>query len=730
MGIATHLGGMRVLIGLVMACCALDFAGVAAHAEAQAEPAIQNPLDEGAVLLQADEASFDPKTGQYITRGHVEATYGQRTLLADEIIYDQRAGTIVASGNVAILEQTGEVIYADRVELDGELKDGIIETMGVLLAENTRLAAAKVTRQGGVSHLERAVYSPCKVCKETGDTVPLWQIKALRVTHDKDGQSISYRHAYLEFAGVPIFYTPYFSHADPTVPRKSGFLVPNIGNSTDLGNYIEVPYHWVLAPNYDITLSPLLLSEESPVMKAEFRMRTNRGEFIFDGSVTQPDRRDELGLTIGGTENRNHLFGEGLFNINETWDWGFDVGLTSDDTYLKRYDISQEDELSNRLFVDGRDGRNHGSVEGIYFVGLRLKDIQGVTPLVLPNANFEYYFKQPVLGGTLSVTGNALALHRSDGTDMQRLSFEPSWNRSLATKSGHLFRLFGTVRTDLYHASDLLESQTAITDKDEETVARVIPTVGADWHFPLVRQKNGLVQLIEPIAQLAISPYGSNPEEIPNEDSLSFEFDDTNLFSANKFPGLDRHEDGVRLNLGFRAQLIGYGAGENSFMFGQSFRLKDSDLFDPSTGLGEKSSDYVGKTVLSPLPLIDLTHRFRLDKDDLSFRRNEVDLGVGTEDYSLKVGYLRLAAELSESGLEEREELNAETQLKITDNWSFRASGRRNLVEDEMVRAQASFVYEDECTNFEIAIRRRFTRFRDIEPATSIFFRVRLKTLG
>lgn len=730
MGIATHLGGLKIFAGLAIVGCALHFSAIPAFGESQADPISQNPLDQGAVLLQADEASFDPEVGQYIAKGHVEATYGRRTLLADEIIYDQKAGTIVASGNVSILEQSGEVIYAERVELDGELKDGIIETMGVLLAENTRLAAAKVTRQGNVLHLERAVYSPCKVCKETGDTVPLWQIKALKVTHDKDGQSITYRHAYLEFGGVPIFYTPYFSHADPTVPRKSGFLVPSIGNSTDLGNYIEVPYHWVLAPNYDVTLSPLLLSEEAPVMKAEFRMRTKRGQFVFGGSVTQPDRRDETGLNVGGKENRNHLFGNGLFVINETWDWGFDVGLTSDDTYLKRYDISQEDELTNRLFVAGRDGRNFGSVEGIYFVGLRLKDIQGVTPLVLPNANFEYYFDRAVLGGTVSVTGNALALHRSNGTDMQRLSFEPSWSRSIATKNGHLYRLFGTVRADLYHASDLLESLTAITDQDEETVARVIPTLGLDWHYPLVRQRGGITQLIEPIAQLAISPYGSNPEEIPNEDSLSFEFDDTNLFRSNKFPGLDRHEDGVRLNLGFRAQLIGFGAGENSIMFGQSFRLRDSDLFDPSTGLGEKSSDYVGKIVLSPLPMFDLTHRFRLDKDDLSFRRNEVDLGFGSEDYSLKVGYLRLAAELSESGLEEREELNVETQLKIRGNWSFRASGRRNLVEDEMVRAQASFVYEDECTDFEIAIRRRFTRFRDIEPATSIFFRIRLKTLG
>jgi LPS-assembly protein len=690
----------------------------------------ENALDQGAVLLQADEASFDPTLGHYITRGNVEATYGGRTLLADELIYDPEANTIVASGHVSIQDDNGGVMFADRVELDGELKDGIIETMGVLLDQNTRLAAAHVERQGDISYLERAVYSPCEVCKETGDTVPFWQIKALRVTHNKTSQSISYRHAYLEVRGIPIFYTPYFSHADPTVPRKSGFLVPSIGNSSDLGNFAEIPYHWVLAPNYDVTLAPLLLSEEAPVMKAEFRMRTQRGEFSFDGSITQPSKRDEFGDTVDGTENRNHLFGLGRFDFVGDWVWGFDVGLTSDDTYLKRYSISEEDELTNRLFASKAEERNFTSIEGLYFVGLRQKDIQGGTPVVLPNANFEYYLDRPVFGGTVSIVGNGLSLFRSEGTDMQRLSIEPNWTRSISTKGGHLIRMFGHVRADVYHMTDLLDSTTAVSDENEDFAARVIPTLGIDWHYPIARMSGKSIQIIEPIAQLAISPYGGNPEEIPNEDSLSFEFDDTNLFSDNKFPGLDRLEDGVRINVGLRASLVGVGSGENSIMIGQSFRLKESDLFDPTTGLGELSSDYVGRLVISPISLFSLTHRFRLDKDDLSFRRNEVDLSLGTPDYSLNVGYLRLGAELSESGLEEREELNAESHLKLTRNWAFEASGRRNIVDDEMVRAQASFVYRDECTEFEIAIRRRFTRFRDIEPATSIFFRVRLTTLG
>ncbi len=689
-----------------------------------------NPLDNGAILLQADEAVFDPETGQYIAQGNVEATYGSRTLLAERVAYDQSTGQVIASGGVTIIEETGVTLSASRVELDGALKDGFVESLGLLLAENTRLAALSAERRGDVTHLNRAVYSPCEVCKEEGKREPLWQIKAMRVTHDKGQQIISYRHAVLEVRGVPIFYTPYFSHADPTVPRKSGFLVPEAGNSSDLGNFVEIPYHWVLAPNYDVTLSPLYLSEEQPVMKAEFRMRTKRGIFKFDGSITNPDERDETGTLTGGREIRNHLFGDGRFDLNKFWRWGFDAALTSDGTYLKRYNISEEDELTNRLFLTGTDGRSHMTVESFYFVGLRQTDAQGLTPLILPNANATYYFDDPVFGGTMSIASNALALLRNDGTDVQRVSITPTWDRRIKTPGGHLLDLKGTLRTDFYHVNDLRLSETAMSAKDEDFTARFLPTVSATWHYPLARNGWGGLQIIEPIAQIALSPIGGNPEEVPNEDSLSFEFDETNLFSPNRFPGLDRFEDGVRFNIGVRAALVDFGAGENSLMFGQSFRARESDIFDPASGLGENASDYVGRIAFSPNSFLRLTHRFRLDKDNFEFQRNEVDLDLGNDDYSLNLGYLRLAEQLTELDLGEREEFDFETDLKIRGNWSFHASGRRNLVENEMVRAQAAFVYEDECTAFEIAVRRRFTRDRDIEPATSIFFRVRLKSLG
>ncbi len=577
-----------------------------------------NPLDNGAILLRADEASYDPAKKLYSAVGRVEVTYDQKTLIADELTYSEETGIVSARGNIILIDETGDTLYADFIELDGTLRTGVIEGLNLVMAEQVKLAAARATRkENDVTELEQAIYSPCKVCKETGDLVPLWQIKALHVEHDKNRQVIRYKGAYLEVGGVPVFYLPYFTHADPSVKRKSGFLVPRIGNSSDLGNFAEIPYYWALADNYDVTLTPMILTEETSVMKAEFRMRTKTGEFKFDGSVTQANQRDELGNEISGKQTRNHLFGTGRFQASPEWEWGFDVGLTGDDTYLKKYDISFEDELTNRVFLEGRSKRNFAQVEAYYFRGLRAEDDPGTTPIILPNATFEYFHDQKILGGQLSFSGNFLALHRTEGTDVERLTYEAGWNRRHNTPGGHLFEAFADLRADIYHLNDLQDSPTVNTTKNEDWVTRLLPTIGMEWRYPLVKQgKNGTTQYIEPIAQLILSPLGGNPDQIPNEDSLSFEFDHTNLFTANRFTGRDRWDDGTRINLGAKVALFGRGARENSLFLGQSFRLQDTRLFGSASGLDGTRSDYVGRLTLEPWSFLKLDHRFRFDRDN------------------------------------------------------------------------------------------------------------------
>lgn len=681
------------------------------------DPAPQKPAE---VLIRADKLSYDTNSSVVSAEGNVEVTYGQRTLLADKLSYNQETHIVIAEGNATLREANGTTLTGNRIEITDDMRDGIIESLNVVVAGRGRLAAAKATRSdGNVMTLEKAVYTTCKPCKDEPDKAPTWQIKAFRIVYNQEKARVEYEDAFFEVFGVPVIYLPYFSHSDPEAPRQSGFLVPSVGHSSDIGYFAEVPYYFALDPSYDLLVAPMYTENDGPLLKAEWRERTEGGSYNLQVSGRWGKRRNNFGEEVGDESLQGHVFGAGKFDLDEVWRWGYTAEVTSNDTYLKRYDISSKDRLQNNLFIEGIDGRSYTAVNAWYFQGLRETDDPGTTPLVLPLAEIEYVPDETVLGGRFSLLGNALYLHRTEGQDTARLSATAAWKLPITTSGGHLLTMFANVRGDAYYVTD------SAPGADAETITRFLPWAGVEWRYPLVRTDWGWKQVIEPIVQVIGAPYGGNPDEIPNEDSGSFEFDETNLFSFNKFPGLDRWETGPRINAGVRAAAY-FDEGFVEAIIGESFRLHEDDSFTQESGLRGEQSDYVGRLTIQPTSSMRVVHRFRINQEDYSFERNEVYAeAADPEWYLLRAGYLLL--EPDPALPEQREEVNVLGSIRAIDNFWLRGSGRRDLADDQMIESKFGLAYEDDCAEFGVDFRRRFTRDRDIEPASSVLFTFRLK---
>jgi LPS-assembly protein len=189
-------------------------------------------------------------------------------LRADRVTYSEKTDTFSATGNVAIVEPNGDVIFGDRGEFTNQFKDGFIEGFRMLFMDNSRLAATGGRRVGGVvTTLGKGVFSPCDLCKDDPSRAPLWRIRAVRVIHDNVRKEVEYKDAFLEMFGVPIAYLPYFSHAGPSVNRRSGLLIPSYASSSDFGSTFQVPYFWAINPSEDLTLTPFIYSGEAPMLK-------------------------------------------------------------------------------------------------------------------------------------------------------------------------------------------------------------------------------------------------------------------------------------------------------------------------------------------------------------------------------------------------------------------------------------------------------------------------------
>ncbi len=685
-------------------------------------------------LISADQVTFDEKLNIVTASGNVEISQGDRVVKADAVSYNMNTNVVSATGNVALLEPTGDVVFAEYIELTKDLSEGFIRDIRVLLSDRSRLAAAQGQRSGGNrTVLNKAIFSPCNLCKDDPSKAPLWQLKANKVVHDQAEKEIRYYDARMEVFGIPVAYSPYLSHPDPTVKKKSGFLAPTFRNSDTLGVSAQVPYFWNIAPNQDLTFAPIITSEQGPVAAGEYRHLFTNGILDISGSATIADREDSNN-EVEENRFRGHIDAEGRFDIDETWRWGFDARRASDDTYQRVYDFGSDRTLTSRAFVEGFRGRNYAAVNSFAFQGLRESDKSDESPIILPLADYNFISEPLVADSVARLDANLLALTRPEGRDSRRASIIGGWDLPFTSPLGDSYKITAQVQADAYWVNGVDPDSDAV-NPDGSTfdgfTGRVFPQLAAEWRYPWIQTNESFSQVVEPIVQVIAGPNGSNPGEIPNEDSRDFEFDDTNLFSLNRFAGLDRVDSGSRVNYGFKWNLFqGSGSGSSEAFIGQSYALKENDEFSENSGLSDHFSDFVGRVRISPIEEIDLLYRFRVDDEDFEARRNELDLRVGPRLLNFGVNYLFLSDTNEVDEFDDREELTVRVNSQLSEYWSAFASHRRDLEEKSSLETRIGLTYQDECFLIEGIVERTFFNDRDLEPEDTFAVRFVFKHLG
>ena len=726
------------------------------------------------VLFEADEVVRFDENSPIIAQGNVRAYFGQRYLSADRLEYNPETDIVVAEGNVAITDENLETAFAGRVELTGDLRDGIAENFSALLKENARIAADTAIReQGARTRMSKAVYTSCNVCKQNGEgKTPTWRIKALRVTRDEERKVVKFRHAFFELKGVPIFYFPFVQGPDPSVERQSGFLTPLVGASSRLGFNFELPYYFAFSNHTDATFFPKYTSNDGVLWQGEFRHRGDSSYNVLSGGIidfdnTQPDDDGNIPEGIPGV--RWNVFGRGHRNFGNNWRLGYDIERVSDASFLNLYDVRRRGDLrqeldtsntrilrsnayaswtkgGSRLLIDSylfQDIRTNRNL----FPGIELEDVSSLTPYVLPRIDFRHDINQRVGDGKLSFRANFASLQRTSGTDTRRLTAGAQWRREHFTPGGHRFQATADLRGDAYFFQDLDEgteicsiasaacatSFPGLNSGDSTSIeTRFAPSAALEWSYPLVKRMSVGQIFIEPRVQLVASPAGRNPADILNEDSQSIEYDYVGLFDFNKATGFDRFEDGQRANVGVSASLKLNNGITVEASAGEQFRLQPTDAFAATSGLGEERSDIVGALNLRFRNRFGIENRFRIDDDTGEIVRAESLAFLSFWRFRSNVSYIRLNDD--ETGIaDRREELTGRATFRLTRHWSAGLGWRENLNADpgteSTIRQDLILSYRDECATLDITYRRDETQNEGFEPDNRFLIRFTLRSL-
>jgi LPS-assembly protein len=717
---------------------------VPAAARAQeTQPVTAGPSQQDEVIeFSADQVTYDSDADLVTAAGEVRLQRDGNFLAANTVTWNRKTGQVYANGDVVLLTPQGDRLVGDTVQLTDTLRDGTVNNLLLVMESGARLAATRGTRSGNVTTLENAIYSPCPVSTATGcPKRPSWAITAAKVIDDPSTGQTRFVGGHLQLFGVTLPLLPVFALSRGN-EGATGWLAPDFSISSRKGFEIAEPYHWQMGPNRDLTLTPHLYTGVFPALEAKYRQLNRWGAFQVGGFLTY-GTIESVDPNVTSTRKgvRGYFEANGKAQLDPLWSITTSLRAATDKTVTRRYDITNDDRLRNVVNVERISPDSYITIAGWAFEGLRAEDKQKQIPIALPAIDARFR-REDVFGGTLQIQGNSLDILRIDGQDTQRAFASAEWDYRRLTPWGQELTLTGYARGDLYHTDDAESTLVPIYSGTDGWHARAIGAVAADVKWPFIGPLFGGIQRLVPRVQLVLTPPTPNID-IPNEDARSIDLEDSNLFALNRFPGYDRWEDASRITYGVEWSLERPNLTINSTI-GQSYRLVDRPgIFPQGTGLTDRLSDVVGRTSIRYGRLLELTHRFRVDKDNFAVRRNEVDLTIGTTQTYAQVGYLKLNRDVDPTieDLRDVEELRIAGRILITRYWSVFGAAVVDLTDKkedplsvadgwEPVRERLGIQYEDDCLQIGLTWKRDYERIGSFRAGNRFGLHLAFKGIG
>ncbi|MFC4668277.1 LPS-assembly protein LptD [Seohaeicola nanhaiensis] len=666
--------------------------------------------DKGPAVLVADRV-FITSDRVLVAEGNVEAFQGDIRLRADKITFDRTEGKLTVQGPIRIDQGGSMVVLADFAELDEGLQNGLLTGARMVLDQQLQLASLQMARVNGrYTQLYKTAVTSCHVC---GDgRPPLWQIRARTITHDQEERQLYFEDAQFLILGTPVMYFPGMRLPDPTLERASGFLIPKIRSTSNLGTGVKVPYFFRLGDHADLTLAPYI-SSATRTLEYRYRQAFRNGRMSFEGAHTRDNLQPD--------DTRGYVFGAAQFDLPRGFRLDFALQLASDNSYLVDYGLPDLDRLRSEIAISRYRQDSAFRTRLLDFESLRDADDESLLPTVVVEATYERRFFPRLVGGELRA-GLMLHTHQrsSDldvlGRDVRRATADLSWQRHWLMDNG--------LRTDweIGISADAFRIRQDSTAPAQTT--RITPRSALTFSYPMTMTTGGgTVHYVEPIVQLGWTHVsGAVP---PNDESTFVELDQGNLLSLSRFPAPDRRESGRTLAYGLNWAAYAANGWQASATVGRVKRANAEPDFTRTSGMSGTTSDVLVAGQLRYSDKLSLTARTLLD-NAFSLSKAEVRGDWTSPKAQLAGSYLWLGPDAAEGRPQALSEVWFNGGYQVATGWTANASLRYDISDQRATRAGLGFVYRNECVTVDLGLNRRYTSSTSIEPSTDIGFTISL----
>ena len=582
-----------------------------------------------------------------------------------------------------------------------------------------RVFANTINFKNNTSTFTKSNFTMCNYRKD--DKCPPWELKASQMTHDKIKKTIYYDNVVIKLYNLPIFYLPKLSHPDPTVKRRSGFLVPSYSDTRNLGSGVDVPYFWALGKDRDLTINNKLFASEHPLFLGEYRQAFKESNMTLDFGYTEGFKRSSKTKKSG---DKSHIFTNFLknFDSSDNINNNLEVNLqhVSNKKYLKLYKIDSklvdyETEVLENYLDFSRINEEKNTFLSINASTYRtLADTYNDKyEYILPEVNYEKQLFNSKYGyGNFD---SNLKVHNFDTNKYKKFltnNFDWTIDRPFSEKF-YTGKLLTKLKNINYEAKNVKGFKSNTTNE-------LFGAVGYLASLDLYKSRNRESDhLLKPKMMFKYAPNYMRKED------GEFNLVRKNLFSLDRLESDHNFEAGTNLTVGLDYE-IDNEINKTTFSIGQIINEKKNNKNMPDTSsLDKRFSEVVGNFKYENNKNYSFNYDYSINQNYKKISYNDLSMEYDNNDMNFKFNYLE-----EEKKSEKNEYFKSVFEYKKSDNGIFTFSNKRNLITDSSEFYNLSYEYINDCLRAGIFYRREFYNDSELEPENSLMFKVTLSTFG
>ena len=711
--------------------------------------------DQSGKEIFADKITYNKKEANIKSEGKsIYADNRGNKLFADNFHYDINLKTIDAKNNVKYIDKDGNLLNFSSLKYYEELEKGIGQDLRAKLTDKSTMEGAEAefdNKLGTVTLLKKNSYTPCENKENSTKTIPEicpdWSIDTTKTTHDKNEKMVYHRNAVLKIKNIPVFYTPYFSHPDPSVKRKSGFLPPSVKNFTDLGQTIKTPYFWAISDNKDLTFTPIYYFDENSIFLTEYRQQNEKSKFYIDSSYTQGykniNKKDNSGNEIKRTDGaRNHLFFNFLGSYEDLLfsqnDLEVNIQRISQKNYLNVNQINTEHvkqdmtSLNNNIIFNSYGGSQRIKIESNIYENLNIEEKNLKYQYTFPSIEYGNYFNK--FDQLVNISSSFAA--KNLGTNSNQAYFTNQINSESEIKL--LDFLPGVANVFKTSTKNINVQNQNILDSKENFNSDTYLTLGVENSLPLMKINKNTEETLTPKIFTKFTT-GS----MTNANSLDKMLTYQDIYSMNRMSSITNPETGGDIGYGIDYNIrkknnLSEVYMDGTFSIGQVIKKKKLKEMPENSSLANTSSDFVGNVSffydgkieekISQTAYLkkglNINYGYTVSNDLNKILKNDIDISYADTKNTWSSKYYET------HDISNEQYIDIKYDRKIYDDFTFATGVRKNIQDSFTENNFIGIAYETDCIKISLDLAKTFYQDGDLKPSNNFTLSLVLKPFG